>query len=107
MVLQVGDIVRVGLGPREVFAYVLGAPYEREDGAKLRDVNERVEGTPAFDADGLGLARWIADQYLCSLRDALGAVVLAVAIPRAAERLIRSGTAAVPCSAMISVPRGE
>ncbi len=93
MVLQVGDIVRVGLGPREVFAYVLGAPYEREDGAKLRDVNERVEGTPAFDADGLGLARWIADQYLCSLRDALGAVVLAVAIPRAAERLIPRGEA--------------
>jgi primosomal protein N' (replication factor Y) len=41
----------------------------------------------------LELARWIADQYLCSLRDALGAVVLAAAIPRAVERLIPRGEA--------------
>jgi primosomal protein N' (replication factor Y) len=93
LALRVGDIVRVPLGPREVFAYVLGAPYEREDDAKLRDVNERVEGAPAFDADGLALARWIAEQYLCSVRDALGAVVLAAAIPRAAERFIPRGKA--------------
>ena len=89
--LGIGDVVRVPLGTRDVFAYVLGAPYPCEDGAKLRDVRERVAGPPAFDADGLELARWIAEQYLCSLRDALGAVVLAAAIPRAVERLVPRG----------------
>ncbi len=111
LMLGVGDVVRVPLGPRVVYAYVLEEPYEEsaahrsgphvggraegtnaEDrGAALRDVLARVEGPRAFDATGLALARWIADQYLCSLREALGAIVLAAAIPRAVERLVPVG----------------
>jgi primosomal protein N' (replication factor Y) len=86
--LSVGDVVRVPLGSREVFAYVLDGPYERADDAPLRDVAARVEGPRAFDATGLALARWMAEEYVCSLREALGAVVLAAAIARAVERLI-------------------
>ena len=91
MVLAPGEVVRVPLGSREVFAYVLGAPYRGDDDANLRDVAARVDGPRAFDATGLELARWIADQYVCSLREALGAVVLAAAIPRAVERFVPKG----------------
>jgi primosomal protein N' (replication factor Y) len=89
--LAVGDVVRVPLGTRDVFAYVLTAPYRGEDDPKLRDVTARVDGPRAFDETGLELARWIADQYVCSLREALGAVVLAAAIPRTVERFIPAG----------------
>lgn len=89
--VAVGDVVRVPLGPRDVFAYVLAEPYDGDDDAKLRDLVARVDGPRAFDATSLELARWIADQYVCSLREALGAVVLAAAIPRAVERLIPQG----------------
>jgi primosomal protein N' (replication factor Y) len=89
----VGDVVRVPLGSRDVFAYVLQAPYRGDDHPKLRDVVARIDGPRAFDETGLELARWIADQYVCSLREALGAVVLAAAIPRAIERFIPVGDA--------------
>jgi primosomal protein N' (replication factor Y) len=89
--LEAGDVVRVPLGSRDVFAYVLGAPYRTAGDAKLRDVSGRVDGPRAFDATGLELATWMADQYLCALREALGAVVLAAAIPRAVERFVPIG----------------
>jgi primosomal protein N' (replication factor Y) (superfamily II helicase) len=89
--LAPGDVVRVPLGTRDVFAYVLGAPYHGDDEPKLRDLAARAGGPRAFGATGLALARWMADQYLCSLREALGAVVLAAAIPRAVERFVPAG----------------
>ena len=89
--LAIGDVVRVPLGPREVYGYVLAAPYRGDDDESVRDLIARVDGPRAFDATGLELARWIADEYLCSLREALGAIVLAAAIPRAVERFITVG----------------
>jgi primosomal protein N' (replication factor Y) len=94
--LDAGDVVRVPLGSRDVFAFVLAAPYAGDDDARLRDVAARVDGPRAFDSTGLALARWIADRYLCSLREALGAVVLAAALPRAVERLIPQAAAPDP-----------
>jgi primosomal protein N' (replication factor Y) (superfamily II helicase) len=89
--LAIGDVVRVPLGSRDVFGYVLRAPYRGEDDPKLRDVAARIDGPRAFDATGLETARWMADQYLCALREALGAVVLAAAIPRTVERFVPIG----------------
>ena len=95
--LTTGDVVRVPLGPRVVYGYVVSEPYEGADDAqpggepKLRDVIAKTDGPRAFDATGLALARWIADSYLCSLREALGAVVLAAAIPRSVERVVPVG----------------
>ena len=86
--LATGDVVRVPLGTRDVFAYVLCEPYAGDDDPKLRAVVARAEGPRAFDPTGLELARWIAEQCVCSLREALGAVVLAAAIPRAVERFV-------------------
>ncbi|HEX3467748.1 MAG TPA: primosomal protein N' [Candidatus Elarobacter sp.] len=103
MRLEVGDVVRVPLGSRDVFGYVLTAPYAKAGEAELRDVVERVDGPRAFDASGLELARWIAERYLCSLREALGALVLAAAIPRAVERLVPRGDAPDPAR-FTSVP---
>ena len=85
--------MRVPLGSREVFAYALTAPYDGDDDPQLRAVVERVDGPRAFDANGLALARWISERYLCSLREALGALVLAAAMPRAVERLVPRGDA--------------
>ncbi|MBV9441018.1 MAG: primosomal protein N', partial [Candidatus Eremiobacteraeota bacterium] len=95
MDVAVGDVLRVPLGPREVYAYGLTPPYEAHEDASgdavLRDVLARIAGPRAFDETGLALARWMAEEYLCSLREALGAVVLAAAVPRAAERLVPRG----------------
>jgi len=88
--VTVGEVVRVPLGPREVFGFVT-SPERVADGAALRDIVARVDVPRAFDDEGLALAKWLADTSLCSLRDALGAVVLADAIPRVVERIVPIG----------------
>ena len=90
--LRVGDIVRVPLGSREVFAYVVGAERTLPDGTpKLRAIVARSDAPRAFDDEGLALARWVAATYLCSLREALTTIVLADAVPRVVERLVPIG----------------
>lgn len=91
MSLSVGDVVRVPLGPRAVYGYVVRAPYAATGERALKDVDARIDGPRAFDETGLALAAWIADRFVCSLREALGAIVLAAAIPRAVERLEPQG----------------
>jgi primosomal protein N' (replication factor Y) len=82
----VGDVVRVPLGPRQVYGYVLTDPHESGAVDGLRELVERVDGDAAFDAEGLRLARWMAERYSCSLGEALAAVVFGGAIPRAVDR---------------------
>jgi len=84
--LEVGAIVRVPLGPRELYAYVITAPRTGIAPAGIRTVSARVPGPRAFDDDALALARWIAERYCCSLGEALGAVVFAAAMPRVVDR---------------------
>ena len=40
----------------------------------------------AFDAETLGLARWVAEYYLCTVGEALRAAILGTAVPRARTR---------------------
>jgi primosomal protein N' (replication factor Y) len=95
--LRVGDIVRVPLGSREVFAYVVTAEREVTDSTiKLRAVAARTDAPRAFDNEGLALARWVAQTYLCSLREALTTVVLADAVPRVVERFVPVGPRPAP-----------
>jgi primosomal protein N' (replication factor Y) len=90
--LRVGEIVRVPLGSREVFAYAVTAEREVTDGTiKLRAVAARADAPRAFDDEGLALARWVAQTYLCSLREALTTIVLADAVPRVVERFVPLG----------------
>ncbi len=87
--LRVGDLVRVPLGNRQVLAFVLTSPYERSDGESLKSVVERLEVPRAFDETGLHLAKFIADHYICTLGEALHAVVRSEALPRIVDRVVR------------------
>jgi primosomal protein N' (replication factor Y) len=91
--LAIGDVVRVPLGTRDVFAYVIGAERAAPPDARLRAIVARSGVPPAFDAEGLALAHWLAETYLCSLREALATIVLADAIPHVVERLVPIGDA--------------
>jgi primosomal protein N' (replication factor Y) len=96
-VLVPGDIVRVPLGPRDVFAFVVSSERDVDAEAQtLRPIGARSEAPRAFDETGLALARWVADTYLCSLREALATIVLADAVPRVVERLVPIGAVPAP-----------
>ncbi len=87
LALRVGDVVRVPLGNRDVFGFVVADVREEPvTDRALKPVRERCDVPRAFDESGLALARFVADAYLCTLGEALGAVVLADAVPRVVER---------------------
>lgn len=89
--LRVGDVVRVPLGNREVLAFIVSPM--REEAAPLPGIKraiERLDVPPAFDDEGLHLARFVADRYLCTLGEALTAVVLAGAVPSIRDVLVRT-----------------
>lgn len=88
--LRVGDVVRVPLGNREVVAFVVSEMYERASDARMRPVAERLDVPRAFDETGLALARFIADYYVCTLGEALSAVVLSAAVPRMVDSFERA-----------------
>lgn len=92
--LRVGDIVRVPLGSREVIAFVVSEPKLSEFEKPLRKISARSNAPRAFDSTGLALAQWVADRYVCTLGEALGAVVLAGAVPRMVDSFVR--TVALP-----------
>ncbi len=90
MRLDIGHVVRVPLGPRELYGFVVSPPRAASgalDG-KLREVAARVDATPAFDATAVALARFVAERYCCTFGEALGAMVLASSIPRTVDRLV-------------------
>lgn len=90
--LEIGDVVRVPLGSREVVAFVVSPVRdEPEGGLRLRRVAERLDVPRAFDETGLHLARFVADRYICTLGEALSAVVLSDAIPRMRDSFVCAG----------------
>ena len=89
--LTIGTIVRVPLGPRELYGYAISEPREAAAPRGTREIVAFEPGAPAFRADGLALARWMAARYCCSLGEALGAVVFAAAIPRTVDRFEIAG----------------
>ncbi len=89
--MQVGDVVRVPLGGREVLAFVVAPEREADADPRVKPLLERLDVPRAFDEAGLHMARFIAEYYLCTLGEALGAVVLNGALPRTDETLRRSG----------------
>ncbi|MHB8147018.1 MAG: replication restart helicase PriA [Vulcanimicrobiaceae bacterium] len=88
--VQIGDVVRVPLGTREVLAFIVGPAREAVGDSRTKPLLERVDVPRAFDETGLHVARFIAEYYLCTLGEALSAVVLNGALPRTVEILRRS-----------------
>ncbi len=85
--VTLGDTVRVPLGPREVFGFVVSEPRPLSESAPaLREIAALTQAPRAFDVAGLELAGWIAQTYLCSLGAALSALTLNAALPRAIDR---------------------
>jgi primosomal protein N' len=80
--------VRVPLGPRDVFGFVVSEPREETAASNVRPIASKAGVPRAFDRTGFALAAWIADAYVCTLGEALGAVVLSGALPRAVERFV-------------------
>ncbi len=88
--LAVGEVVRVPLGTREVLAFVVSPVREVARPAQaLKLVCERLDVPRAFDEIGLHLAAFMAEHYLCTLGEALSAVVLADAVPRMRDSFVR------------------
>ncbi|HET6895086.1 MAG TPA: primosomal protein N' [Candidatus Baltobacteraceae bacterium] len=86
--LRVGDVVRIPLGSREEIAFVVSAPEMREAERPLRKVLDAPSVPRAFDEQGLALARFVADYYVCTLGEALGAVVLNAAVPHTVDTFV-------------------
>ncbi len=88
--LRIGEMVRVPLANREVLAFIVSSPRETGEPARpLKPVLERLDVPRAFDETGLHLARFMAERYLCTLGEALSAVLLADAIPRMRDSIVR------------------
>ncbi len=90
--IAVGDVVRVPLGPRELYGFAVSGARESVPAEGTRAIVERVPGPRAFDDDALALARWIAERYCCSLGEALGPFVFAASLPRTIDRFVLAGT---------------
>jgi len=88
MRVEIGDVVRVPLGPRELYGFVISSPRDRAGTTGVRPIVARIDVARAFDANGLALARWIAERYCCSLGEALGPLTFAAAIPRVVDRFV-------------------
>lgn len=102
--VRVGDVVRAPLGSRDVVAFVVSAPHDVPHNAKVKRIIERCDVPRAFDETGLHLAHFVAERYVCTLGEALGAVVLSAALPRVHEVLERSAERPEP-SHVPSVPQ--
>ncbi|MGC1379924.1 MAG: hypothetical protein WA814_02730, partial [Candidatus Baltobacteraceae bacterium] len=91
--VTVGDVLRVPLGNRDVLAFAVSPVREIAQAPQpLKGLLERLAVPRAFDETGLHLARFVADRYLCTLNEALSAVVLADALPRMRDSFVRSAT---------------
>ena len=75
--VRIGEVVRVPLGNREVLAYVVSDVYDAAPDPKRKAILERLDVPRAFDEEGLHLARFVAEYYICTLGEALSGAVLA------------------------------
>lgn len=84
--LKPGARVRIPFGPRKLVGYCINVSNECPipDG-KLKPVIEIIDAPPLLNSRMLELARWISDEYVCSLGMTLEAML---------PTIIRKGTAA-------------
>ncbi len=74
--LGAGFRVLAPFGSRRLTGYVVGAATEAPAGVKeIKQIERVVDRRAIFDHRLLGLASWLADMYLCSLGEALAAML--------------------------------
>ena len=71
---QVGSLVRVPVGRRQVTGYLLGPTREAPPGT-LRDIREVLDPIPRFGPELVPLFRWVADYYQYPLGEALSFII--------------------------------
>jgi primosomal protein N' (replication factor Y) len=71
---QVGSLVRVPVGRRQVTGYLLGPTYEAPPGT-LRDIQGVLDPIPRFGPELVPLFRWVADYYQYPLGEALSFII--------------------------------
>lgn len=74
--VEVGKRVAVSFGPRREVGLVVRAPAEAPAGNVLvKELAAVLDREPALDAGLLSLCAWIAEEYACTLGEALAAVL--------------------------------
>ena len=71
---QVGSLVRVPVGRRQVTGYLLGTTHLAPPGT-LRDIQEVLDPIPRFGPELVPLFRWVADYYQYPLGEALNFII--------------------------------
>ncbi len=71
---QVGSLVRVPVGRRQVTGYLLGPTCDAPPGT-LRDIQEVLDPIPRFGPELVSLFRWVADYYQYPLGEALSFII--------------------------------
>lgn len=75
--VALGMRVVAPFGRQELTGYAVTAVEDRPDAGPypLKAVGKVLDKAPLFDAAGLGMARWMADMYFCSVGEALAAML--------------------------------
>lgn len=71
----VGARATAPFGPRTLTGFIVATADRPPPGVAPRPLSRIVDGEPLVDGGLLALARWIAETYLCSLGEALAAIV--------------------------------
>ncbi len=95
--IGVGSTVAVPFGKSRRLGYVVAVSDSTEVTAeKLKAIDDVVDRTPAFDETTFELCRWLSDEYLCSLAEAVR-LVLPPGRSRKMKRIVT----------LVSEPRGS
>ncbi len=70
----VGSQVEIPFGAGDRIGYVVGL-VEKSDIQNIKPITSLASETPAFNSNGLKLARWMSEYYLCWFISALRAIL--------------------------------
>ena len=101
---QVGSLVRVPVGRRQVTGYLLGPTLETPPGT-LRDITEILDPVPRFGPELVPLFRWVADYYQYPLGEALNFIIPGGTSSSPARRELWAIPALPPENAQVSEKR--
>lgn len=73
-IITVGSRVLVPFGSRRLAGYVAGFGCPPGE-IKVREISDILDAEPVFTMELLEIARWMADNYLCSTAEALGRII--------------------------------